>query len=283
MLVTRIAPSPNGYLHAGNAVNFLLTDWVAGTDRDSRLHLRIDDMNLTPVAPEHLDDVFWAIEWLGISVTDGPSDVAEFRARHSQLDRVEHYREELGALTAAGVVYPCTCSRTDIASRPPGEPDPCESRDVALVPHCSALRLRTRSGPLAPEATTAMNRIGMSRAQVATVMGDVVVWRRDDLPAYHLASVLEDRRTGVNAVVRGSDLLVSTAAQLLIAPALRAHEFMGARFVHHPLVTDASGAKMSKRNNADALRSIADTAGGRQRLWAAAVRAADAVGIRPLP
>lgn len=283
MLVTRIAPSPNGYLHAGNAVNFLLTDWLARTDGRSRVHLRIDDMNLPRVAPHHLDDIFWAIEWLGITITDGPSDVAEFRARHSQLDRVEEYRGELGALATAGLVYVCTCSRTDVASRRPATPDPCGSRRLPLVPHSSALRLHTQSGPSVPAGTAAMARIGMSRADVAAEMGDLVVWRRDDLPAYHLASVVEDRRAGVNTVVRGSDLLVSSAAQLLISPALRAQALIDARFVHHPLVTDASGAKMSKRDNADSLRSIADTAGGRQRLWAAAARAADAVGIRPRP
>lgn len=279
MVVTRIAPSPSGLLHAGNAVNFLLTDWLAKSQPGSQLHLRIDDMNLRQVAHRHLADIFWAVEWLGIGVTDGPSGVAEFRSRYSQLGRIEEYRAALPRLQRSGAVYPCSCSRTVVADRPAGSDDPCVTAALSLRPGSTALRFRTQHGPQSAATTAALAALDLDADSVAAHMGDVVVWRRDDLPAYHWASVLEDERIGVDIVVRGHDLRPSSAAQLLLADAAGAHAFTKARFLHHELLLDAHGSKLSKRDDADALRSIAQSVGGRQRVWDAAARIAAGLGI----
>ncbi len=262
-MITRIAPSPSGYLHAGNAVNFLLTDWLAATKPGSRVHLRIDDIAL-PGAPDvYLEDIFWAVAWLGIRITDGPTDPASFRSGHSQTARVADYRQVLPALLADPSTFVCGCSRTDVAARRPGDPDPCRGAGLDLVPGHTALRFTAPAGVVRDE------------------MGDFVVWRRDDLPAYQLVSVWEDARRGVDVVVRGTDLLPSTAAQQLLAPVVGAVGFSEVAFVHHPLVTDAAGHKLSKRDDADSLRAIADTPGGRDRLLDLATRIGRQVGISP--
>lgn len=279
MVVTRIAPSPSGYLHLGNGVNFLLTDWVARRVPGSRLHLRIDDVLLPHVPQPYVDDIFWAIEWLGIEVTDGPSDTADFHAHYSQLARVDQFRLAAASLADTGVLFSCSCSRTTIAARPTGVPDPCEA--IAASFGDGAMRFRTRGAAPDPDTTAALHGIGRDESEVADEMGDFVVWRRGDLPSYHLASVVDDHRMGVDTIVRGADLLTSSAAQLLIARGAGAESLLRARFIHHPLVSDAAGRKMSKRDNADALHSQAQDVGGRRRVWDLAIRVGEPLGISP--
>ncbi len=273
MVVTRIAPSPSGYLHAGNAVSFLLTQWIADREAGSRLHLRIDDI-ASPGAPTRfLDDIFWAIDWLGLRITDGPSDVADFRAHHSQVDSVERFRSSVGRLREHPAIYVCRCSRSDVAARSPGAADPCRGADLLLVPGRTALRFAVPDD----EPTRArLATVGLSPSQLSDEMGDIVVWRRDDLPAYQLVSVLVDEGLGIDTVVRGEDLLPSTGAQALLAEMTGCSGVLAADHVHHPLVTDAAGHKLSKRDDADSLRSIAVTTGGRSRL----LRTAEDLGRR---
>lgn len=272
MAVTRIAPTPSGYLHVGNAVNFLVTAWIADSQPGSELHLRIDDINLTAVPTRYLDDIFWAVDWLGIEITSGPSGSSEFRAQWSQRDRLEQFRATLGPLLDSPATFVCRCSRTAVAARGPGTPDPCLSERLALQPGATALRFRADSAPApAGPAADALHR-HCATVDIAAEMGDFVVWRRDDLPAYQLASLLEDVRLGVDTIVRGEDLRPSTAAQLLLSDALGergvdCRRFADAHFVHHPLVADQTGAKMSKRDNADALHAIAMTPGGREAVF----------------
>ena len=275
-VITRIAPTPSGFLHAGNAVNFLLTDWLARTEPGSTLHLRIDDMNLVRVPPRFLDDIFWAVDWLGISVTHGPSGPEEFRQSHSQLQRVDEFRQELDPLLAEDLVFGCRCSRATLLRRGPGVVDPCLGHGLAARPGESSLRFRSDRFDASVIAAS-----GVQVTELVDSMGDFIVWRRDDLPSYQLASVVLDRELAVDTVVRGRDLAESTAAQLSLAGPLGADRFTAARFVHHDLLTDEAGAKMSKRDGADALRSIAATAGGRSRLWRAACTVGAAAGIAP--
>ena len=115
---------------------------------------------------------------------------------------------------------------------------------------------------------------------VAEEIGDVVVWRRDDLPAYHLASIVEDRDLGVTDVVRGEDLRASTAVQVFLAPYLGADAFARARFVHHALVTDASGAKLSK-SQAGTGRPLDRSPHARSQVWDVARSLGALHGIAP--
>lgn len=232
MLVTRIAPTPSGFLHPGNAVNFLLTSWLARAQR-GRLLLRIDDMDAARVRSAYLDDIFRVVQWLGLQIDGGPGDVAEFARDYSMARRTDYYRAELDRLDW----YACACSRRDLAAG-------------AHAEDCLRLRLPLRTGRTAarvrvpPPCPVAVP--GGATVDIARELGDFVVWRRDGLPAYQLASVVEDRDLGVNALVRGNDLLPSTAAQLFLAPALQAHAFAAADFRHHGLLVGPDGGKLSK-------------------------------------
>lgn len=238
MLVTRIAPTPSGFLHPGNAVNFLLTAWLARAT-GGRLLLRIDDMDAGRVREAYIADIFRVLQWLGIECDGGPSGVAEFRRSYSTAHRVEVYRAELQRLLDAGLGYACRCSRRDLATHP-GDvyPGTCRPLGLPLVAQETAARLRV------PQPCPV--GVGRLRLDVAEVIGDAVLWRRDDLPAYQLASVVEDRDLGVNAVVRGMDLLPSTAFQVHLGQLLGAQRFAAADFRHHRLITGSDGRKLAK-------------------------------------
>lgn len=225
---TRIAPTPSGYLHEGNAVNFLLVSWLARA-QGGVVVLRIDDVDRDRYRREYVDDIFGVLEWLDIAVDEGPSSTSEFEQSYSQQSHDAVYRSALATLIASPIIetFACACSRQDVAS---GKPCECRSRGVQLAPNESALRVR----------------VPADHGELLTSMGDFVVWRRDDRAAYQLASVVEDESLAITHIVRGDDLRPSTLAQRFIAPALGADHFVNAVVLHHPLVTDPSGAKLSK-------------------------------------
>lgn len=227
-MITRFAPTPSGYLHIGNAVNALLVAWLARA-HGGRVALRIDDIDVARFRHEYLSDVFDVLQWLGIEWEVGPSDAEDFVARHSLRGRTTSYRAELAAAGDRGLeLYACRCSRSQLTGPPTGGcPGGCRSDGHDYVVGETAIRARV------PD-------------DVCPQIGDVVLWRRDDLPAYHLASIIEDRDLGVTHVVRGEDLRDSTAIQVHLAPFFDAASFAGAVFVHHRLLADASGAKLSK-------------------------------------
>lgn len=272
MLVTRLAPTPSGFLHPGNAVNFLLTAWLA-RQHQGRLLLRIDDLDTDRVRPEYLDDIFRVLDWLGIAVDGGPSDVAQFQREFSLPHRVEAYRSALDQLRVAGV-FACTCSRRDLAGQPPGfYPGTCRSAGLGEQPGRTALRFAV------PQP--AIVYVAGEPVDVGAAFGDFMVWRRNDVPAYQLASVVDDRDLGVNAVVRGRDLLTSTAAQLILAPLLDAESFAAADFRHHPLITDAEGRKLSKSAGRQGESMVGDPV-LRDSIRSAAEGIAALVGIEPV-
>jgi len=237
--ITRIAPTPSGFLHLGNAVNFALISqlafrWGAG------VALRVDDMDSARVRPEYVDDIFSTLDWLGIAWTTGPGDRAEFERDYSMADRTEYYRSQIDLLSGAGLqVFACSCSRADLAAsgglRCAG---PCVSADLELATDRTALRLRIPDG--------AAVQMSGSDIDLSAVHGDVVLWRRDGLPAYHLVTVIEDRDLGVTDIVRGSDLLESSALHAWLAPYLDAPNVAQANYLHHGLIADDDGHKLSK-------------------------------------
>lgn len=239
-MITRFAPTPSGYLHAGNAVNALLVAWLAAAAQ-GRVVLRIDDMDATRSRPEYIDDVFRVLHWLGVEWDSGPRDRADFDLHFSARHRREYYRAELAAGQDRGLqVYACSCSRRDMGGTIPagGCPGECRQRHLSFSPGHTALRVHVPRGTAVAVAEQAI--------ALDDVVGDFVVWRRDDLPAYHLASVVEDRNHQVTHVVRGMDLLPSTAAQLFLADYLDAPRFTSARFIHHDLLVGPDGGKLSK-------------------------------------
>lgn len=245
--VTRIAPTPSGYLHLGNAVNFTLVSMLAerwGADTA----LRIDDMDSSRSRPEYVDDIFATIEWLGIPWSRGPRNRDEFERDFTQTGRTGYYRTELESLRRSDLeVFVCACSRADLAAsggmRCAGT---CRTADLDLVTGETALRLRIPEGVAVP--------MGAETVDLARAHGDVVIWRRDGLPSYHLVTVIEDRDLGVTDIVRGVDLLESSALHAWLAPYLNAPNVAEANFVHHALIADEAGLKLSKSQSAPDMR-----------------------------
>lgn len=247
--ISRLAPTPSGYLHLGNAVNLLLTSWYVRA-HGGQLALRIDDIDAERTRPEYVADIFRVLEWLEIGWDSGPSGVEDFYRNHSLAARTDYYRAELVSARAAGVpLYVCACSRSEVARRQAvaDDVDPCAAGDRELRAGETALRVAVPPGWFA--------QIGDRTVGVGT-LGDFVVWRRDDTPAYQWASVIEDRDLGTTALVRGVDLMSSSAAQIYLAGFIDAGHLTRAEFVHHDLVSAPGGGKLSKSTRSNSGRRL---------------------------
>ena len=235
--MTRIAPTPSGYLHAGNAVNFVANALLA-EQHGTGLLLRIDDLDRARFRPEYLADVFTVLDWLGIKPTDGPRDPADFEARWSQEHRMSLYHAALdhlhrtwltsGAPTPAHAaqLFACPCSRKELANGQHAYD--CPTAAIPLDRPGVAWRINTRGLPLHEQ------------------MPDFAVRKKDGRPSYHLACTVDDLHFGVTHCARGEDLRASTAAQALVSDLLGYPRLADRiRFLHHPLLRDGAG-KLSK-------------------------------------
>lgn len=254
MLRFRLAPTPSGYLHAGNAYSFLFTDRLARRF-DGRVLLRIDDLDAERKRAEYVADIFDSLRWLGIDWAEGPRDAADFEENWSQRHRMHRYDALLARLRAGGHLFACDCSRTRLQHTGAGGVYPgfCLEKNLPLDAPDVAWRIRV------PEAQTVAyidEILGPQTSALGLDLGCFVVRRRDGLPAYQIASLADDLHFGVNAIVRGEDLLGSTAAQLFLAEILGEKSFCENKFWHHPLLRDAEGHKLSKSDGADALRAM---------------------------
>jgi glutamyl-Q tRNA(Asp) synthetase len=231
----RFAPSPTGPMHAGSLVA-AVASWLDARAAGGEWRLRIDDVDATRTVPGAAEDILRTLESLGLT-WDG--EVAWQDARRGR------YEEALAALTAAGDVYRCRCSRREIADSAlrgiEGIVYPGTCRDRALPRESEgADRFRVPPGLVAFE-----DRLrGRLEQDVARDIGDFVVKRRDGLHAYQLAVVVDDADEGITDVVRGADLLWSTPRQVLLQRALG---FATPRYLHVPVVTNAAGEKLSKQ------------------------------------
>jgi glutamyl/glutaminyl-tRNA synthetase len=266
---TRLAPTPSGYLHAGNAVNLLLTHWWARA-RGARLLLRIDDFDAPRARPEYVDDIFATVQWLGIDVDGGPRDAAGFRQQWSMSQRAESFRRARDHLLAEhpGVVFVCSCSRTALdAGRCVSG---CRRAARPFAPGSTVVRLAVDPG----------TRVPLGSRSIDVPAGDHVLWRRDDLPAYQLGSVVVDEELGVSTVIRGCDLLESSALQRHLADLLPAPGFAAAQLLHHDLLTAEDGTKLSKSAGAGAHpMSRSPAVRDRVRHWAEGL--GEPLGISP--
>ncbi len=268
MLVTRLAPTPSGYLHQGNVVNFVLTWWLART-HGGRLLLRIDDFDLPRLRPAYLEDIFRTLAWLGIDIDDGPSGPADFHATWSMSLRISQFRAARDRLMSNGTAgaFVCACSRRQLS--PDGRCTAgCADRGLSLSAGGSALRLRVTPDPVA------------GTPGHPPPPGDHVLWRRDDLPSYHLGSVVADESLGVSAVVRGVDLQPASALQRHLATVLPAPGFADADLRHHDLLLGPDGTKLSKSAGAQA-HPMDRTQRVRGQALSAALSLGEAIGIHP--
>lgn len=255
----RLAPSPTGYLHLGHARTF----WIAyqrAAHAGGTLILRNDDLDQSRCKTEYVAAMIEDLKWLGIKWSEG-SDVGGSLGPYQQSERTKFYRDALNRLQANGMVYPCTCSRKDIAaaSRAPHADDD----DEPLYPNtCRAKMVSETAGqrvswrfrvPDGEPIHFVDGNLGPQRFIAGQDFGDFVVWRPDDVPAYQLASVVDDAAMEISEVVRGADLLKSTARQLLL---FRALNWPPPAFFHCALMNDSNGHRLAKRHDALSLRNL---------------------------
>lgn len=254
MFRSRIAPTPSGFLHAGNALNFLMTDaLVRGTG--GVLRLRIDDLDSVRVRPEYLADIFESLAWLGIHPGGGPRDLHDQAALYSQLLRLSEYDALLLRLVETGRVFACSCTRSQVMRNAVEGQYAGTCRNRGLDLNAPDVVWRFRTGP-AEVLEWNDGFAGGQRIVPHDTVRDFVIRRRDGIAAYHVASLSDDLKYGINLIVRGADLLDSTAAQLLLARTLGESLFMNAQFVHHPLLKDPAGLKLSKSAGSDSLKAM---------------------------
>jgi glutamyl-tRNA synthetase len=250
---SRIAPTPSGFLHLGNAYNFLLTEELVRKDGGS-LRLRIDDLDAARVRTEYLEDIFESLKWLDIDWHEGPKSMAD-ADEHSQILRVASYDTALEELVKSGRVFACECSRSQLqqVSKDGQYPGTCREKGIPLDQPGVSWRFRTRQDEV---VNWSDEILGAVEIDLFSENRDFVIRRRDGIPAYHVASLCDDVDYGVNLIVRGQDLLTSTAAQRALAAALGWEPFLQTKCYHHPLMLDEQGEKLSKSAGSRSLKTL---------------------------
>ncbi|MBD5781938.1 tRNA glutamyl-Q(34) synthetase GluQRS [Pelagicoccus sp. NFK12] len=251
--VGRVAPTPTGYMHLGHACTFLEAQRRARA-AGGKLLLRIEDLDQARCKAEFVDALEEDLAWAGLR---WEPEVLR------QSERLSWFREALGRLREAGAVYPCSCSRKDVAEairaphvegQEPVYPGTCRERRFVFGTEADALAINWRFRVPDGEAIAFVDgRMGEQRFVAGEDFGDFLVWRKDGFPSYELAVVADDLAQGVTEVVRGEDLLASTARQLLLYRALgeKAPDFF-----HCPLILDTEGRRLAKRAGSLGLREL---------------------------
>ena len=268
----RLAPSPTGLLHLGHARTF----WIAAqraAEHHGQLIFRNEDLDSQRCRPEFVQTMFEDLRWLGIEWVEGP-DCGGPAGPYAQSERRGHYCEAWKKLRDLGMIYPCTCSRKDVAQSA-GAPNDLEDEPV----YPGKCRPKTRgdsrlgcpakaepSGPFDPAGVNWRFRVpdgeqisftdlhlGPQRMIAGRDFGDFIVWRRDDVPAYQLAVVVDDAAMGITEVVRGADLLKSTARQFLL---FRALGLPLPDYYHCDLIRDENGVRLAKRHDSLSIRKL---------------------------
>jgi glutamyl-tRNA synthetase len=260
----RLAPSPTGAQHIGNARTYLIA-WLSARARAGQVLLRLEDIDSPRVKPGAAEQALEDLRWLGLDWDAGPI---------VQSERVPIYEEALQALQRQDLVYPCTCTRSDVeraASAPhlehesPVYPGTCSRRraaEAATLAQPFSWRMRVPDEPLSFDDVYR----GPAAFNLRDLGGDFVVWKSAGTPAYQLAVVADDALLGVTEVIRGDDLVSSTPRQLLL---YRALGHRAPSFAHVPLVVGPDGRRLAKRHGDTRLAS----------LRAAGVRAEALIGL----
>jgi glutamyl-tRNA synthetase len=250
--VGRLAPSPTGAQHVGNARTYL-TAWLSARAQGGAVKLRIEDIDSPRVKPGAVEQALDDLRWLGLD-WDGEPVV--------QSARLAHYEAALDVLKRQELVYPCTCTRSDVAAAASA---PHAGEEVTYVGTCAlrragdaealaadgrpfAWRFRITDSPAFTDRFAGEQHIDLKRAG-----GDFVVWKSAGTPAYQLAVVVDDAAAGVTEVVRGDDLIPSTPRQLLL---YRALGLTAPEFAHLPLVVGEDGRRLAKRHGDTRLSAL---------------------------
>ncbi|HZK92171.1 MAG TPA: tRNA glutamyl-Q(34) synthetase GluQRS [Stellaceae bacterium] len=259
MIVTRFAPSPTGYLHLGH-VRSAWEGWHAAREAGGRFLLRIEDIDRTRCRAEYDAAIVEDLAWLGL----------DWDALRRQSEHFADYRAALKRLDGAGMLYPCFCTRKDIQAeiaRAGGAP---QGEDGPLYPGtCKRLSSTERTARIAAGADYALrldvsaSAAGMGMldwpedgrrvAAQPEALGDVVLARKEVPTSYHLAVTVDDALQGITLVTRGVDLFAATHIHRLLQALL---ELPTPTYRHHPLLTDAAGKRLAKRDRALTVRAM---------------------------
>lgn len=264
----RLAPSPTGLLHLGHARTFRIA-WQRAREHGGTLVFRNEDLDTNRANPFFAKAMLEDLRWLGIDWTEGP-DVGGPLGPYDQSARLDLYRDAFERLRTGGWLFPCTCSRRDIRqalSAPhAGEEEPVYPGTCRQRTWESLARDATDRSPAewnwrfrVPDGQSISwddSGLGRQHYQAGIDFGDFIVMRRGGIPSYQLACVVDDAQMKITEVVRGADLLPSTARQLLLYQALG---WNPPAFHHVPLMLDETGRRLAKRHDALSLRSLRDS------------------------
>jgi glutamyl/glutaminyl-tRNA synthetase len=226
---SRYAPTPSGLLHKGNGYNLLLT-YLITKSRNGQLHLRIDDYDLIRTKDAYILDIFETLEWLHLEWDTGPKNLTDFQKYYSSKYRYKNYQTYLDKFPNKFV---CECSRKDLKKYPEKYPGTCYQKNLIYIQNENAVKIK-----------------GSKK------INDFIIWTRENLPSYQLASLIDDLSLGVNLIIRGEDLAESTKFQKYLASELNLSEFLNTTFIHHKLATDWDGQKYSKSDGSQSLKSL---------------------------
>lgn len=256
----RLAPSPTGLLHLGHARTFAVAAQRAA-EHQGTLVLRNEDLDPQRSRPEFVAAMLEDLRWLGFHWTEGPDCGGPF-APYSQSECRSLYLGAWRRLRDGGFIYPCTCSRKELAEAATA---PNDTDDGPIYPG----KCRARSDGQSFEEPRGVNwrfrvpdrekicftdlHAGAQEFIAGKDFGDFLVWRRDDIPAYQLAVVVDDAHMQITEVVRGADLLKSTVRQILLFRALR---LAIPEYFHCDLVRDEAGVRLAKRNDVLSIRRL---------------------------
>jgi len=252
----RLAPSPTGALHLGNARSFLLA-WLSIRSRGETLVLRIEDLDHPKIKRGSLASIYTDLKWLGLTWDEGPK-MSGPHAPYIQSQRIASYRTALNLLIQKDLVYPCVCSRKDIEE---AQSAPHQTADGLFYPGTCRGRFDSYAQAKAtlpdgrlpgwrfktPDTTSSFTDhfCGAQQQNVAEAVGDFCFARHPDGAGYLLAVVVDDAAMGITEVLRGDDLLLTTHRQLLLYDAL---DLPQPAFLHVPLILGENGKRLAKRH-----------------------------------
>ncbi|MGY3214124.1 glutamate--tRNA ligase family protein [Mucilaginibacter sp. HD30] len=259
--LTRIAPTPSGYLHLGNAYSFALTAAIAEST-GAEILLRIDDLDRDRAELAYVNDIFDTLTFLGIGWQRGPRNADEYKREWSQLFRLNIYQPVLAKLAESGNVFACTCSRRQLQTA--GYECSCSEKHVPLDAAGVAWRVLTSDKVLSVNTLTQ----GNIKVALPAEMKNFIVRKKDGYPAYQLTSLLDDLHFGVDLIVRGQDLWPSTIAQNYLASVLNMPSFNQITFHHHKLLMAYNHTKLSKSAGATSIQYLVGQGMSPDRLYA---------------
>jgi glutamyl-tRNA synthetase len=255
---TRIAPTPSGYLHKGNAFSFSLT-YLLARQAGHKILLRIDDADQARYRTAYANSIFKTLEALGIDWDEGPFSVQALENKWSQAKRKELYQTYLNRLAEASEIFACTCSRKQLQEQDAtGYSGNCLFKNLPLNTKRAAWRIKDL-----PEQLLMFGLKGDAHLKaLPKEMRHFVVKQKNGQAAYQLSSVADDVHFGITHIIRGQDLKASSLAQISLSQKL-ALPFNQVRFYHHDLLRQNFGIKLSKTQKAPAVLEQLSTISGK--------------------